>query len=244
MVTAAWSPVGRAAAARLAQRGDLVLMGARRPDHCERLASRLRGQGATAFAGYLDLADTVSIDRFVESARYLIGEVDVLITDAGLCAAEAHVVGAQHLAAQLIPPMIRHGHGDVVLVSPDLVAGTKPPRTAVSAASRQALDVWVSGLDAEFVGTGVRASLVRSAWPAAGWRLTMWHVSSLRCWPRTNACTCGLSRSSRIGRGGARQGARSSLTVAGLAVNMTCEYGVNCETCSASCYLVHPGRIW
>ncbi|MDA3640429.1 SDR family NAD(P)-dependent oxidoreductase [Mycobacterium xenopi] len=167
MVTAAWSPVGRAAAARLAQRGDLVLMGARRPDHCERLASRLRGQGATAFAGYLDLADTVSIDRFVESARYLIGEVDVLITDAGLCAAEAHVVGAQHLAAQLIPPMIRHGHGDVVLVSPDLVAGTKPPRTAVSAASRQALDVWVSGLDAEFVGTGVRASLVRSAWPGS-----------------------------------------------------------------------------
>jgi NADP-dependent 3-hydroxy acid dehydrogenase YdfG len=163
LVTAASSPVGQATAARLARRGDLVLMGTRRFDVCERLASRLRAGGATAFAGYLDFADAASIDRFVESAHYLIGGVDVLITDAGLSAAEAHVVGAQHLAAQVIPPMIQHGHGDVVLVSPDLVAST----TSAAAQGRRALDAWVSGLDAEFVGTGVRASIVRSARPGS-----------------------------------------------------------------------------
>ncbi|BCQ11116.1 short-chain dehydrogenase [Mycobacterium heckeshornense] len=168
LVTAAWSPVGRATAARLARCGDLVLMGTRRPELCERLASRLRARGATAFAGYLDLADTSSIDRFVESARYLIGGVDVLITDAGLSAVDTHVFGAQHLAAQVIPPMVRRGHGDVVLLSPELVAGATPPSMAVSATGRRALDAWVSGLDAEFVGSGVRASIVRSARPGSG----------------------------------------------------------------------------
>jgi NADP-dependent 3-hydroxy acid dehydrogenase YdfG len=160
MLTGASSPVARATAARLARRGDLVLMGSRRTEICERLAARLRTQGATAFVAYLDLADTSSIDWFLESARYLVGEVDVLVTDAGLSAAETHVVGAQHLAAQVIPPMIGHGGGDVVLVSPDILAGATSARTA---ACRRALDRWLSGLDAEFVGTGVRASIIRSA---------------------------------------------------------------------------------
>ncbi|BBZ11201.1 SDR family NAD(P)-dependent oxidoreductase [Mycobacterium branderi] len=154
VVTEAASSVALATAARLARRGDLVLMGARRVDICERLATRLRASGAAAFAAHLDLADTSSIDRFVESARYLLGEVDVVVTGAG--AADGSWVGAQHLAAQLVPPMIDAGHGDVILISPELFG--PPPR-----GSRRELDTWMSALDAEFIGTGVRASLIRSA---------------------------------------------------------------------------------
>ena len=51
--------------------------------------------------------------------------------------------------------MIDNGRGDVVLLSPELI-GASP-----DGADRM-LDAWVSGLDAEFVGTGVRASVVRS----------------------------------------------------------------------------------
>lgn len=154
VVTEAASSVALATAARLARRGDLVLMGARRVDICERLATRLRAAGAAAFAAHLDLADTSSIDRFVESARYLVGDVDVLVTGAGL--ADGSWIGAQHLAAQLIPPMVEAGNGDVVLVSPELFGA--PPRGV-----RRDLDTWMAALDAEFIGTGVRASLIRSA---------------------------------------------------------------------------------
>ncbi|ORV19689.1 SDR family NAD(P)-dependent oxidoreductase [Mycobacterium celatum] len=154
VVTEAASPVALATAARLARRGDLVLMGARRADVCERLAARLRACGAAAFAAQLDLADTSSIDRFVEAARYLIGEADVLVTGAGLT--DGSWIGAQHLAAQLIPPMVDAGQGDVILVGPELFGA--PPCGA-----RRDLDTWMSALDAEFVGTGVRASLIRSA---------------------------------------------------------------------------------
>ena len=105
------------------------------------------------FAAHLDLADPLSIDRFMQSADYLVGAVDVLISSAGI--ADRSWVGAQHLVAQLVTPMIDNGRGDVVLLSPELI-GASP------AGAHRMLDAWVSGLDAEFVGTGVRASVVRS----------------------------------------------------------------------------------
>jgi NAD(P)-dependent dehydrogenase (short-subunit alcohol dehydrogenase family) len=145
-----------ATAARLAAGGDLVLMGTRRLDICERFAAQLRADGAAAFAAHLDLDAAPSINQFVESANYLIGAVDVLVTNAGM--ADGSWVGAQHLAAQLIPPMIDNGHGDVVLISPALLG-------ASATTADPMLDAWAAGLDAEFVGTGVRASIVRAAGP-------------------------------------------------------------------------------
>jgi NAD(P)-dependent dehydrogenase (short-subunit alcohol dehydrogenase family) len=153
VITEASSPVALATAARLAADGHLVLMGGRRTHICEGFAARLRSGGAAVFAAHLDLADPPSIDRFIQAADYLIGEADVLVSAAGL--ADGSWVGAQHLVAQLIPPMIDNRHGDVVLISPELV-GASP------AGAHRMLETWVSGLDAEFVGTGVRASIVRS----------------------------------------------------------------------------------
>jgi NAD(P)-dependent dehydrogenase (short-subunit alcohol dehydrogenase family) len=154
VITEASSPVALATAARLAADGNLVLMGTRRTDICERFAAQLRSDGAALFAAHLDLADPPSIDRFIASADYLIGSVDVLVSAAGL--ADGSWVGAQHLAAQVIPPMIDRRRGDVVLISPGLVG-------ASTAAADRMLEVWAAGLEAEFVGTGVRASIIRSA---------------------------------------------------------------------------------
>ena len=146
-------------------------MGTRRIEICERFAAQLRSDGAAAFAAYLDLADPGSIDRFVKSADYLIGAVDVLVSAAGLVDGRSQArrsraqrvdrgingswVGAQHFAAQVIPPMIENRRGDVVLISPALVG-------ASSAKADRLLQAWVAGLDAEFVGTGVRVSIIRS----------------------------------------------------------------------------------
>lgn len=129
-------------------------MGTRRTQICERLATRLRSGGAAAFAAYLDLADPRSTDRFIESADYLIGAVDVLVTGAGLT--DGAWVGAQHLAAQVIPPMINNRRGDVVLISPELIGASFP-------VAHRMLETWVCGLEAEFIGTGVRASVIRAA---------------------------------------------------------------------------------
>jgi NAD(P)-dependent dehydrogenase (short-subunit alcohol dehydrogenase family) len=153
VITEASSPVALATAARLSAGGDLVLMGSRRSQVCEEFAARLRSMGAEVFAAHLDLADLPSVDRFVETADYLVGTPDVLVSAAGL--ADGSWAGAQHLVAQLVPPMIDNRRGDVVLLSPELI-GSSPP------GGRRMLEAWARGLDVEFIGTGVRASVVRS----------------------------------------------------------------------------------
>lgn len=164
MIIADASGIGRAAAARLAGHGHLVLIGSRELESTERLAAQLRARGGSAFAARLDLTDPHSINGFLAAAEYLIGTPDVLITDLGLAApgSRAHVVrvGAQILAARVIPAMIARGRGDVVLVGPEL-AGAR------GAAARREFDAWSAALDAEFVGTQMRASTVRSAQPGA-----------------------------------------------------------------------------
>jgi NADP-dependent 3-hydroxy acid dehydrogenase YdfG len=119
VVTGTSSGPALATAERLARAGHLVMLGARRSAACERAASRLRAEGATAFAAPLDLSDMSSIDRFIESARYLIGPVDALVYSTGRIrpVTDIEMLGAQHLAAQLIPAMIDNGCGDLVLVS-------------------------------------------------------------------------------------------------------------------------------
>lgn len=153
VITEASSPVAFAAAMRLAAGGHSVVVGSPRPDAGEQLAARLRSRGSSVFAAYLDLVDPLSVDGFLESVDYLIGDVDGLISSAGV--ADRSWVGAQHLVTQIVSPMLDQGRGDVVLLSPELV-GASP------AGADRMLDAWICGLDAAFAGTGVRASIVRS----------------------------------------------------------------------------------
>jgi NADP-dependent 3-hydroxy acid dehydrogenase YdfG len=176
VVTGASSGIGRATAKRLARAGHLVVLAARRTEVCEKLAARLRGEGATAFAAHLDLADTSSIDTFVEAANYLVGTVDVLVSNAGASRPllstradpatmrsifDTNMLGAQHLTAQLLPAMIDKGGGDLIYVSSEVVGEAPRPRLGAYSASKHALEAWVAVLQAELEGTGVRASIVR-----------------------------------------------------------------------------------
>jgi NAD(P)-dependent dehydrogenase (short-subunit alcohol dehydrogenase family) len=200
VITEASSPVAFATATRLAAGGHSVLLGSPRPQAGEECAARLRCRGASVFAAHLDLADPSSIDGFLESVDYLIGDVDGLISSAGV--AERSWVGAQHLVTQLVSPMIDSGRGDVVLLSPELV-GESP------AGADRMLDAWIYGLDAEFVGTGVRASIVRSTGavpPADAGRLIAatltapdMHLSVVDVIPsrRESATTDGVTREMR-----------------------------------------------
>jgi NAD(P)-dependent dehydrogenase (short-subunit alcohol dehydrogenase family) len=152
-ITEASSPAGFATAARLAAGGHTVVMGSRRLPLCEEFAAQLRASGAEVFAAHLDLADPLSIDGFLESVDYVVGEVDALVSTVGVAAKSW--VGAQHLVTQLVSPMIERGRGDVVLLGPELIG-------VPHAGADRMLAAWISGLDAEFVGTGVRASVVRA----------------------------------------------------------------------------------
>jgi NADP-dependent 3-hydroxy acid dehydrogenase YdfG len=81
VVTGASSGFGEATARRLADEGFTVVVGARRMDRLAALADAI---GAKALS--LDVRDSASITRFVETIGKEFGQIDVLVNNAGLSA--------------------------------------------------------------------------------------------------------------------------------------------------------------
>jgi NADP-dependent 3-hydroxy acid dehydrogenase YdfG len=126
VVSGASAGIGAATARRLADAGFCVVLGARRLDRCEQLATEL-GAGHRALP--LDVTDAASVASFVAA----IPECRVLVNNAGgarglesvLEADEEHwrwmwetnVLGTLRLTKALLPLLIDSGNGHVVTVT-------------------------------------------------------------------------------------------------------------------------------
>ena len=174
LVTGASSGIGAATARALAAAGHPVILAARRLDRLEGLAAELVAQGAEAAAVALDLADDASIDACAAAADRF-GPIDIVVANAGQISSstalasdpddfarlvQINLIGTQRLLARLGPEMVERGHGDLVLVSSDVVVR---PRTHIAAyvAAKAGVEGLVAAMRMELEGTGVRAGLVR-----------------------------------------------------------------------------------
>jgi NADP-dependent 3-hydroxy acid dehydrogenase YdfG len=124
VITGASSGIGAAAARALAGDGFEVVLGARRIDRVERLASEVGGEAAA-----LDVSDPASVEEFV--AR--VPRCDVLVNNAGgalglgplgeadeeqwLRMYEANVMGTMRMTRALLPRLIDSGDGHVVAIT-------------------------------------------------------------------------------------------------------------------------------
>jgi len=124
VVTGASSGIGAATASRLAAEGFDVVVGARRVDRLEALASSI---GARALP--LDVTDPSSVAAFAEA----VDRVDVLVNNAGGAfdanpvaeadldswtrSYELNVLGTLRVTKALLPALRASGGGDVVFVS-------------------------------------------------------------------------------------------------------------------------------
>ena len=81
VVTGASSGIGEATARALAGAGFRLVLGARRADRVEALATELGGTGF-----HLDVRDLRSIEGFASEIKTAFGQVDVLVNNAGLAA--------------------------------------------------------------------------------------------------------------------------------------------------------------
>ncbi|MFI6094991.1 SDR family oxidoreductase [Lentzea sp. NPDC051213] len=175
VVTGASSGIGAAAAVALAGAGYPVALGARRVDKCEELAEQIRGSGGEAVVHALDLTDPDSVKAFAEAVTRSLGNVEVLVSNAGRLAPGAihavdtgefgrdvdlNLVGAHRLVRAFVPGMVARQRGDVVFVSSD-VAGRARPFVSAYTASKWGLEGMAHQLQMELEGTGVRASIVR-----------------------------------------------------------------------------------
>ena len=175
VVTGASSGIGAETARVLARAGHPVVLGARRVEACAAVAEEITAAGGEATALRLDLADAGSTERFAREAQDAFGPVEILVSNAARIQPgsalettpedfeevyRVNVGGAHRLVRAFGPGMVARRRGDLLFVTSDVVAHPRP-RMSAYVASKWGLEGFVTALQMELEGTGVRAIVVR-----------------------------------------------------------------------------------
>jgi NADP-dependent 3-hydroxy acid dehydrogenase YdfG len=174
LVAGASSGIGEATAIELAAHGFPVALGARRVEKLDEIVGKIRADGGEAIAVHLDVTDPDSVKAAVEQATSQLGEIEVLVAGAGdtyfgkldsisteqfESQVQIHLIGANRVAAAVLPGMIERQRGDLIFVGSDVALRQRPHMGAYGAA-KAALVAMVTNYQMELEGTGVRASIV------------------------------------------------------------------------------------
>ncbi|MBV9090186.1 MAG: SDR family oxidoreductase [Mycobacteriaceae bacterium] len=174
IIAGASSGIGAATAIELAARGFPVALGARRLDKLDEVVGQIRADGGEAVAIPLDVTEPDSVKGFVHRAVEELGDIELLVAGAGdmyfgrlhemdsdtfESQIQIHLVGANRLAAAVLPGMIERRRGDLIFVGSDVALRQRPHMGAYGAA-KAGLIAMVTNLQMELEGTGVRASIV------------------------------------------------------------------------------------
>jgi short-subunit dehydrogenase len=172
IVTGASSGIGAATARELARRGASVALAARRVDELAAEVETIRAAGGKAIAVPTDLADRAAVSRLVERTVETLGDVDILVSNAGVNwstalaasgpdeiehALEVNLVAAILLTRAVLPGMLERGRGALVFV------GSLSGRVAmepVYSATKYGLRGFSLALRRQLAGSGVSVSLV------------------------------------------------------------------------------------
>ena len=174
VITGASSGLGEATASLLAAEGAIVVLGARRAERIEALATALTASGAQALAVTTDVTDAAQVRNLVDTAVARFGRIDVLLNNAGLmphsplergkihdwnAMIDVNLKGVLYGIAAALPPMQRQKSGHIINVSS--VAGHKVrPGSAVYAATKTAVWVISEGLRQEVKPYNIRTTII------------------------------------------------------------------------------------
>ncbi|MTD59204.1 SDR family oxidoreductase [Amycolatopsis pithecellobii] len=163
LVTGASSGIGSATALQLAQDGHTVVLGARRQDRLEELATHIGAMGGTATAVALDVTDRESVQNAVADAVRQFGKLDVLVNNAGIMPLsslgqtkveewnsmiDVNIRGVLHGIAAALPVMHEQKSGHIVTVA-STGAHEVVPTAAVYCATKYAAWAISEGLRIE-----------------------------------------------------------------------------------------------
>ena len=173
LITGASSGIGEATASHLAAQGMHVVLGARRTDRLEALATRISAQGGSADVARLDVTSLDSMRQFVNYALELHGQVDVIVNNAGVMPLsklealkidewnrmiDVNVRGVLHGIAAALPVMQAQRSGQFINLA-SIGAYTVSPTAAVYCATKFAVAAISEGLRQE-VGPDIRVTVV------------------------------------------------------------------------------------
>jgi NADP-dependent 3-hydroxy acid dehydrogenase YdfG len=173
LITGASSGIGEATAAHLARQGMRLVLGARRTDRLDALASRLRAEGGSVAVTRLDVTSLESMQGFVDLALELHGRIDVIVNNAGVMPLsrldalkigewnqmiDVNVRGVLHGIAAALPVMQRQRSGQIINMA-SIGAYTVSPTAAVYCATKFAVAAISEGLRQE-AGGDIRVTVV------------------------------------------------------------------------------------
>ncbi|HYR97357.1 MAG TPA: SDR family NAD(P)-dependent oxidoreductase, partial [Candidatus Binatus sp.] len=174
VVTGASSGIGRVTARALAGRGATVMAVARREPLLRALVAECRAdsQASDYLAG--DLGERAFAEHIVDETVRRHGRLDVLVNNAAISkhkqiyhmtADEAELVMRVNFLSCVwttlaaVPQMLRQGGGTIVNVS-SFAAKVAPPREAMYAASKAAMNAFSEGLWNDLAGSNIHVAIV------------------------------------------------------------------------------------
>src|SRR5437867_13446268 len=174
LITGASSGIGYVSAKAFAQRGAVVVGVARREDRLQQLMREC--QPSSPQSSYIvgDLGQRACAEHVVDDTVAKHGRLDVLVNNAAISkhkqiyhmsAEEAEYVMQVNFMSCVwttlaaIPPFLRQGGGTIVNVS-SFAAKVAPPREAIYAASKAAMNAFSEGLWNDLVGANIHVGVV------------------------------------------------------------------------------------
>jgi NADP-dependent 3-hydroxy acid dehydrogenase YdfG len=173
-ITGASAGIGKACAERLARDGATVVVCARRMDKRTGVADAIVARGGRALAVEGDVTSAADMHRLVDRAVAAFGRLDVMICNAGIGfhgsladttpeiarrLFDVNVLGTVYAARAAYDAFARQGAGHIIAVSS--IAGLRGGAgMAIYSATKAAQIAFIESLRTEFLGTGLRASIV------------------------------------------------------------------------------------
>ena len=172
-ITGASSGIGEALAAAFAREGARLVLSSRRADELERVRQALE-RPVEHFCLPLDLAQSGTFPALTAQVLGKFGRVDILVNNGGVSQRalaadsllavertmmEVNYFGTVALTKAVLPAMLAHGAGHVVVIS-SVMGYIGTPGRSTYAASKHALHGYFDSLRAEVWRTGVMVTLV------------------------------------------------------------------------------------